>query len=73
MTKQDSNPLPRIDDLLDQLGESHFFSTLDLASGYWKIRIHEDSIPKTAFVTTHGPYQCFLGFLAPHATSGDGA
>ena len=34
VTKADTFPLPRIEDLLDQLGESNFFSTLDLASGY---------------------------------------
>ena len=51
LTRQDSFPLPRIDDLLDQLGCSHYFSTLDLASGYWQIRMHPHSIPKTAFTT----------------------
>ena len=39
VTKLDTYPLPRVDDLLDQLGESRFFSTLDLASGYWQIRV----------------------------------
>ena len=47
-------PLPRIDDLLDQLGQSRFFSTLDLASGYWQIRVHPDSREKTAFITSQG-------------------
>ena len=55
VTKPDSYPLPRIDDLLDQLGQSHCFSTLDLASGYWQIRMHKYSIPKTAFVDNTGP------------------
>ena len=35
VTKSDSFPLPRIDELLDQLGESKYFSTIDLASGFW--------------------------------------
>lgn len=35
VTKPDTYPLPRIDDLLDQLGRCHYFSALDLASGYW--------------------------------------
>ena len=49
ITKIDTFPLPRIDDLLDQLGESKFFSTLDLASGFWQIRVHPDSQEKKAF------------------------
>ena len=56
-TKADTFPLPRIDDLLDQLGKSRFFSTLDLASGYWQIRVHPDSQEKTAFVTPQGLYE----------------
>ena len=35
VTKADTFPLPRIDDLLDQLGKSRYFSTLDLSSGFW--------------------------------------
>ena len=50
VTKSDLYPLPRIDDLLDQLGEARFFSTLDLASGYWQIPVSQDAIEKTAFV-----------------------
>jgi hypothetical protein len=57
VTKADTYPLPRIDDLLDQLGKSCYFSTLDLASGYWQIRRHPDSREKTAFVTPQGLYE----------------
>ena len=57
VTKPDSFPLLRFDDLLDQLGQSHFFSTLDLASGYWQIRVHHDSIPKTAFIIPQGLFE----------------
>ena len=42
----------RIDDLLDQLGRAKFFSTLDLAAGYWQVQVHPDSREKTAFVTS---------------------
>ena len=35
VTKKDQYPLPRIDDILDMLGKKRYFSTLDLASGYW--------------------------------------
>ena len=57
LTRQDSFPLPRIDDLLDQLGLSLYFSILDLVSGYWQIRMHPQSIPKTAFTTPQGIFE----------------
>jgi hypothetical protein len=40
---KDSFPLPRIDDVLDLLQGQQYFSTLDLASGYWQIELEEDS------------------------------
>ena len=49
LTKPDTFPLPRIDELLDR-----YFSTIDLASGYWQIRVDKDSQEKTAFVTPQG-------------------
>ena len=39
VTKKNTYPLPQIDDRLDQLGNARFFSTLDLAAGYWQIRM----------------------------------
>ena len=57
VTKLDSYPLPRIDDLLDQLDQSLYFSTLDLASGYWQIRVHRHSVPKTAFISPQGLFE----------------
>jgi len=54
VTKADNFPLPRIDDLLDELGKARFFSTLDLASGFWQIRVHANSQEKTAFSTPFG-------------------
>ena len=57
VTKPNTFPLPRIDDLLDQLGESRYFSTLDLASGFWQIRVHPDSQEKTAFVTPQSLFE----------------
>ena len=56
-TKLDLFLLPRIDDLLDQLGKTRFFTTLDLASGYWQIKVHENSQQKTAFITHQGLYE----------------
>ena len=57
VTKADTHPLPRIDDLLDQLGQCWFFSTLDLAAWYWQIRVGDTSREKTAFVTAQGLYE----------------
>ena len=57
VTVKDSYPLPRIDDSLDSLGKAKYFSTLDLASGYWQIGLDEDAKRKSAFCTTSGLYQ----------------
>ena len=57
VTKPDRFPFPRIDDLLDQLSQSSYLSTLDLASGFWQISVHPDSREKTAFVTHRGLFQ----------------
>ena len=57
VTKADTFPLPRIDDLLDQLGRCRCFSTLNLAAGYWQIRVHPDSREKTAFATQQGLFE----------------
>jgi len=57
VTKPDKFPIPRIDDILDQLGESKYFSTLDMASGYWQIKVSEESQEKTAFITHSGLYE----------------
>ena len=54
VTKPDLFPLPRINDLL---GKSKCFTTLDLASGYWQIKVHENSQEKTAFITHQGLHE----------------
>ena len=54
VTKKDSYPLPGIDDTLDALGGSRWFSTLDLASGYWQVEMDQSDAEKTAFCTSGG-------------------
>ncbi|GJU22531.1 putative reverse transcriptase domain-containing protein [Tanacetum coccineum] len=49
LTVKNRYPLPRIDDLFDQLQGARYFSKIDLRSGYHHLRVHEDDIPKTAF------------------------
>ncbi|GKB97893.1 putative reverse transcriptase domain-containing protein [Tanacetum coccineum] len=53
LTVKNCYPLPRIDDLFDQLQGSQFFSKIDLRFGYHQLRVHEDDIPKTAFRTRY--------------------
>ena len=57
VTKMEVFPLPRIDDSLDMLAKSKYFSTLDLASGFWQVEMEPSSREKTAFVTHSGLYE----------------
>ena len=57
VTKMEVFPLPRIDDSLDMLSKSKFFITLDLASGFWPVKMEPSSKEKTAFVTHSGLYE----------------
>ncbi|GJS38343.1 putative reverse transcriptase domain-containing protein [Tanacetum coccineum] len=57
LTVKNRYPLPRIDDLFDQLQWSQFFSKIDLKSGYHQLRVHKDGIPKTAFRTRYGHFE----------------
>lgn len=57
VTIKDVYPLPRVDDVIECLSGSSYFSTLDLFKGYWQMWLDEASRPKTAFVTPDGLFQ----------------
>ena len=57
VTIRNQYPLPRIDDLFDQLQGARVFSKIGLRSGYHQLMIRESDIPKTAFKTSYGLYE----------------
>ncbi|GKD19611.1 putative reverse transcriptase domain-containing protein, partial [Tanacetum coccineum] len=57
LTIKNRYPLPRIDDLFDQLQGSQYFSKIYLRSRYHQLMVHEDDIPKTAFRTRYGHFE----------------
>ncbi|GJZ72232.1 putative reverse transcriptase domain-containing protein [Tanacetum coccineum] len=57
LTIKNRYPLPRIDDLFDQLRGACPFLKIDFRSGYHQLRVHEDAIPKTAFRTRYGHFE----------------
>lgn len=56
-TIEDKYPLPRIEEILDNLGKCSYFTTLDLAQGFHQIEMDSDSIEKTAFSVNNGHYE----------------
>ena len=57
ITQRDVFPLPRVDDILDTLHGTKFFTSLDLASGYWQIELDSEACVKSAFTTYNGLYE----------------
>ena len=63
VTKPNRFPLPRIDDMLDQLNSTQYFTTFDIAAGYWQVSMSSASEEKTAFVTQQGLFEfCVMPF-----------
>ena len=57
VTIRNQYPLPRIDDLFDQLQGAKVFSKIDLRSGYHQLKVRREDVPKTAFKTRYGHYE----------------
>ncbi|UYV72118.1 hypothetical protein LAZ67_9001871, partial [Cordylochernes scorpioides] len=57
VTVKDIYPIPRIDEVMDTLQGSTYFSAIDLRSGYWQVEVEERDKEKTAFTTAHGLYE----------------
>ena len=57
VTIKNRYPLPRIDDLYDQLRGTQVYSKIDLRTGYHQLRVREADIPKTAFWTRYGHFE----------------
>ncbi|GKA06077.1 putative reverse transcriptase domain-containing protein, partial [Tanacetum coccineum] len=57
LTIKNRYPLPKINDLFDQLQGAHYFSKIDLRSGYHQLRVHEDDILKTTFRMRYGHFE----------------
>ena len=57
ITKRNNTPLPRSDEMLDQLGGARVFSKLDLKTGFHQIRVRPEDVEKTAFNTKYGQFE----------------
>ncbi len=69
-TRRDMFPMPLVEDVIDQLGKSTWFTTLDLQSGFWQIRMALEDMKKTALITKTGLYDwTIMPFGLKNATS----
>ena len=57
LSQADAYPMPRIDDLLDRIGQARYISTIDLAKGCWQVPVATEDRPKTAFSAPYGLFQ----------------
>ncbi len=69
-TRRDMFPMPLVEDVIDQLGKSTWFTALDLQSGFWQIRMAPEDMKKTALITMIGLYDwAIMPFGLKNATS----
>jgi hypothetical protein len=71
VTKKDSSPMPRINDIMYTLAGAKWFSDLNLKSGYWQVDVHPDDKEKTAFLTGQMLWQftvLLFGLSNAHST-----
>jgi len=57
ITKKNSTPLPRTDEMFDRIGEARIFSKMDLKTGFHQIRVRPEDVEKTAFNTKYGQFE----------------
>ena len=57
VAKFDAYPMPRVEDVLEEVGPAKYISTLDLVRGYWQVPMSEESKEKMAFTTPFGLYE----------------
>jgi hypothetical protein len=57
ITRKDAYSLLRVDDTLDNLKDANFYTHLDLAFGFWQVRVRDEDIHKIAFQTPDGPME----------------
>ena len=57
VSRFDAYPMPRVDEMIDHIGQGKYISTLDLNKGYWQVPVEETSQSKTAFTTPFGLYE----------------
>jgi hypothetical protein len=57
ITQSDGYPIPRIDEIIQKLGDSNYLSRVDLSKGFWQCELHEQSRAKSAFITPFGQYE----------------
>ena len=57
ITIKDSFPLPVIADHMDKLGAAKYFTSLDMGSAFWQVKLDEASMPRTAFITSDNQYE----------------